>query len=211
MGDAVAEEIATEIVAVFVCRCPLGETCSKQQGILGKKFSDQEARQVIINHLTASPYHELSATEAEGLADSAIIESWEESIEQVDAAKAEEGQNWFNNRKRARPGLMSETALAAAREMVRRADGSGEPPPSRGNARGSSSTQLAIGAGARGQNAKNITLPRAHLQACVDSLKRARMAAESAAQLCGRASRAFYEEAACITSCQDVLESYVAD
>jgi hypothetical protein len=70
---------------------------------------------------------------------------------------------------------------------------------------------LALVIGARSQHARNITLPRAQLKACVDSLKRARMAAESSGQLCGRASRAFYEEAACITGCQDVLESYLAD
>ena len=57
----------------------------------------------------------------------------------------------------------------------------------------------------------SVTLYRQQLQACVDSLRWAHSAAESACQLCRKASLAFGEEAACIASCQDVLESYLQD
>ena len=57
----------------------------------------------------------------------------------------------------------------------------------------------------------SVTLYRQQLQACVDSLRRAHSTAQSACQLCSKASRAFGEEAACIASCQDVLESYLQD
>jgi hypothetical protein len=194
-----------EMVTVFVVRCPLGEQCSKKHGILGKRLSEHEARQVIVNHLKASPYHELDQEVADAAAEAAIVESWEETSEVADATKAEEGDGWFNNRKRGRTSKMS---LAEARDLVRAADGSG-----------SAGSGIAIGAPARGRSSalaipipqvsQNITLPRYQMKACVDSLQRARNAAESAGQLCGRASRAFYEEAACITSCQDVLESYM--
>jgi hypothetical protein len=189
-----------EQVEVFVVRCPLGDECSKKQGILGKKLDELEARMVIKNHLTASPYHELPDAEAENMAMAAVVESWHEKAEvHAEAARTEEGEGWYNSRKRGRTG----TASAAGQGR----DGSGG---SSGSGRPSSST-LALAIGARSLHAKAITLPRAQLKACVDSLKRARLAAESAGQLCGRASRAFYEEAACITGCQDVLESYLAE
>jgi hypothetical protein len=188
-----------EVVTVFVVRCPLGDQCSKKGGILGKKLDELEARQVIVTHLTASPYHEMPEQEAEIMALAADVESWEETAEVQAEAVKEEGEGWYNSRKRGRAG----TAPAAGRG----GDGYGG---SSSSGRPSNST-LALAIGARGQHAKSITLPRAQLKACVDSLKRARLAAESAGQLCGRASRAFYEEAACITSCQDVVESYLAD
>ena len=54
-----------------------------------------------------------------------------------------------------------------------------------------------------------IVLTRVQMEACVDSLKRAKVAAESACHLCSKASRAFGEEAASIQSCQEVLMSYL--
>jgi hypothetical protein len=187
-----------EMVTVFVVRCPLGDVCSKKQGILGKKLDEDSARLVVKNHLMASPYHELADDTAQELADNTIIESWEEEAEVAAVANADEGASWFSNRKRAR--------FAEAHEVVRRAE-----QHSVGYASGARCSTALVPIGARQQNAKNITLPRAQLKACIDSLKRAKLAAESAGGLCGRASRAFYEEAACITGCQDVLESYVAD
>jgi hypothetical protein len=187
-----------EMVTVFVVRCPLGDSCSKKNGILGKKLDEAEARQVAQTHLMQSPYHNLQEDAAIELANNLIVESWEEAAE---AAKTDEGDDWFNSRKR---GRMDQMTVADAREVLRRAQGSSSGSGSRGP------RQLALAIGARNQHAKNITLPRAQLKACIDSLKRARLAAESAGGLCGRASRAFYEEAACITGCQDVLESYMA-
>ena len=55
--------------------------------------------------------------------------------------------------------------------------------------------------------AENIALSLTQLKTCVDSIKRAKAAAESACVLCSKASRAFGEEAQCLQSCQDVLES----
>ena len=55
----------------------------------------------------------------------------------------------------------------------------------------------------------NVMLNVGQLKACIDSLRRAKTAAESACHLFGKAARAFGEEAACIQSCQEVLESYL--
>ena len=52
-------------------------------------------------------------------------------------------------------------------------------------------------------------LSKMQLRACVDSLKRAKVSAESAANLCSKAARAFNEEVQCIQQCVDVVESYV--
>ncbi len=90
-----------------------------------------------------------------------------ETPEVVEVNKADEGEGWFTNRKRAR----------SSHEVVRRSEGS----------RGSGNT-LSL---SRQHHAANITLPRSQMKACVDSLKRARLASESAGALCGRASRAF--------------------
>jgi hypothetical protein len=197
-----------EMVTVFVVRCPLGDQCSKKNGILGKKLDEEQVKQVLKTHLMQSPYHELSEEQAQDCTDATMVESWEEPVEVAAVSNADEGHGWFNNRKRAR------MSLGEAQEVVRRAtEGSGRRPSSivGGGSISSSSTALAIPIGASNLNARNITLPRAQLKACIDSLKRARLAAESAGGLCGRASRAFYEEAACITGCQDVLESYLAE
>jgi hypothetical protein len=188
------------LVDVFVVRCPFGDQCSKRQGVLGKRLSEEAARAVIVSHLTGSPYHEMPEAEAVTIAENAIVESWPEAHEDVEITKADEGDGWYQKRKRT---IMGKISLQDAKAVVLRSQRSS----------GSSDSHagtLAIPIGAR-NNTKRITLERAQLKACVDSLKRARMASESAGQLCGRASRAFYEEAACITNCQDVLESYLAE
>jgi hypothetical protein len=186
-----------EMVDVFAVRCPLGDGCSKKGSLIAKKLSEEEARQCIVNHLTGSPYHKMPEQEAAVLAQAATVESWPEAKHVQQADDEDEGQEWYNSRKRGRTG----PAAGRGRDGSGGSSGSGY--------QGGNSLALVIGA--RSQHARNITLPRAQLKACVDSLKRARMAAESSGQLCGRASRAFYEEAACITGCQDVLESYLAD
>ena len=60
-----------------------------------------------------------------------------------------------------------------------------------------------------GAGTGRITLSEMQLRACVDSLKRAKVSAESAANLCAKAARAFNEEVTCIQQCVDVMESYV--
>jgi hypothetical protein len=144
-----------EIVTVFVVRCPLGEQCSKRQGILGKRLSEVDARQVIVNHLMNSPYHMLDQEAADTAAENAIVESWDENKEVADESKADEGDGWFNNRKRAKmsKGQMS---LAEARDLVRVADGGSGSGASSGN-------PYAIGQAARSKGmAIAIPVPQQH-------------------------------------------------
>ena len=58
-------------------------------------------------------------------------------------------------------------------------------------------------------HARTITLNEAQLGACVDTLKRAVASAEAAAQICGRAHRAFMEEVTTIKTCQANFEEYL--
>jgi len=117
------------------------------------------------------------------------IEAWMEEQWNV----ADEGNAWFENRKkRARSDDM--VPIGASR---------------RGSS-ASSSRDPAEGVLARVQNhSDKVIFTRVQVQACIDSLKRAKTAADSAGQLCSKASRAFYEEASNIQSCCDVLQSYI--
>ena len=54
-----------------------------------------------------------------------------------------------------------------------------------------------------------VSINKVGLQACIDSLKRAKAAAESAQQLCAKAAQVFGNEASCIGNCQEILESYL--
>ena len=54
-----------------------------------------------------------------------------------------------------------------------------------------------------------VSINKVGLQACIDSLKRAKAAAESAQQLCAKAAQVFGNEATCIGNCQEVLESFL--
>ena len=54
-----------------------------------------------------------------------------------------------------------------------------------------------------------VSINKVGLQACIDSLKRAKAAAESAQQLCAKAAQVFGNEASCIGNCQEVLETYL--
>ncbi len=67
----------------------------------------------------------------------------------------------------------------------------------------------AISAPPTGAGTGRITLSEMQVRACVDSLKRAKVSAESAANLCAKAARAFNEEVTCIQQCVEVIESYV--
>ena len=69
---------------------------------------------------------------------------------------------------------------------------------------------LPIGA-RRHEHEQTVTVNKIQLQACIDSLRRAKGAAESAGQLCAKALRAFLSEASCIQNCQDVLETYLQE
>ena len=54
-----------------------------------------------------------------------------------------------------------------------------------------------------------MTLSRVQLDSCIDSLRRAGVAADSARQLCEKAASVFAKEAKCVRACQTVLESYL--
>ena len=58
-------------------------------------------------------------------------------------------------------------------------------------------------------HARMITLSEAQIGACVDTLKRAVASAEAAAQICGRAHRAFMEEVTIIKKGQANFEEYL--
>ena len=62
---------------------------------------------------------------------------------------------------------------------------------------------------AKGRSQERIELSHHELAACCDALGRAQYAADAACQLCERAGRAFREEARCISTCKDVLRSYI--
>ena len=191
------------LVTCYTVRCPLGEQCSKKGGILAKKESEEEARKAVHWHLKASPYHELAEDECEFQSLLCKVEVTEEERTVVETANADEGPAWYANRKRkvigAGPsgaqfsGTIAASSSASSQQQHR--------VPSL------ALSTLPIVARRAGHE-EMITVNRIQLQACVDSLRRAKSAAESAGQLCAKASRAFLSEAACIQNCQDVLETY---
>ena len=196
-----------ELVTVFVGRCPMGEQCSKKHGILTKKATEEEVRKAIHHHLRTSPYHEMGEEDAKGLVELSEIETWTEEAWGWQQGQTEEGDGWYQNRKKQKTRAMDDTAIqAAAWKLVQQQNPLQPHPPFHPPA--SSSTQLSV-IGARAAPTDKIVLTRVQMEACVDSLKRAKVAAESACHLCSKASRAFGEEAACIQSCQEVLMSYL--
>ena len=80
--------------------------------------------------------------------------------------------------------------------------------------RGRSATEELVALAGGSQDMVNleagIIVSRQQLAGMVDALRRAKMAAETAAQLAARASRAFSEEAQVIGNCADELACYLA-
>jgi len=131
-----------------------------------------------------SPYHELSEQEAEqALLNSDCIESWEEPEEQA--------QRTLDDA--APPAKRQRTAIGLAPDMG----------GLQGKGKGQNKGSWQAG------HARTITLNEAQLGACVDTLKRAAASAEAAAQICGRAHRAFMEEVTTIKQCQANFEEYL--
>ena len=149
--------------------------------------------EAVIHHLVSSPYHELTREEATETVHSQC------TIEQWDSGDAEEWQRQQNKgKKRKHKGDADEVAVRPrspecliTHERVQ-TDLSSRPRSS------------ASSAGTR-----MVQLSEMQLMACLDSLKRAKVSAESAAHLCSKAARAFNEEVLCIQQCVDVVESYV--
>ena len=179
------------IMVMWGGRCPMGSQCSKRGSTLKNCSSYEEAEATIVHHLMSSPYHELTREEAEAAVDPSLISSWEVTFDEND--------QWLGSKRGGGTG----TRVAPPREHLQ-PNPPDHPPPGhtierRKRPRSSTSTS----------GTREIRLSEVQLGACVDSLRRARIAAESAGQLCAKAARAFHEEASCIGSCVEVLESYM--
>ena len=202
-----------EMVNVWVARCPLGDECSKKGSILGKKLTEEEAREVIVWHLKASPYHEMDEDGAIAVAHSQELDMWEEKKSVWEQGEKDTGDAWYNNRKRRRPdvplhrggggggGGAHGDEIGKALAILARAVGTGG-----GGGSDSSSSAIMV----RNTAGETVVMSKVQLMACRDSLRRAKTAAQSAASLCSRASRAFTEEAEVIDGCVGVIESYLA-
>lgn len=192
-------------MTVWACKCPLGDQCSKKTSWLARKISLEEAKAAAAWHVQHSPYHLLSEEEARTLAEAAELESWEEDAWRWEETQADEGEAWYQRRKKAArkeaPAEKDRVEAAAFRMLQQRGMAAT-------HSAGSAASSLMRVSG-KGQPTDHIMLYRVQMQACIDSLKRAKSAAESACHLCSKAARAFGEEAACIQSCQDVLQSYL--
>ena len=168
---------------IFVGRCPIGDSCTKKQRILCKKRSEDEVKAAVKHHLMTSPYHELGEEEAENLVQLLEVEKWPMEFED------EDNQQWWESRKRG--------------HLVAQGYGRG----SSSGSGGGGGPGLLVRVGKRPHD--EIKLSRVMVQACVDSLKRAKISAESAGQLAAKASRAFHEEANTLQQCAEVLQTYV--
>lgn len=187
-------------VTVYICRCPSGEACRKGNRILSKKLSQQEWRDCIINHLMTSPYHELPEELAANLVDMFEPELWEEDAAAWRDWTDEDTAAWYQARKRPR---QPSTPPSATVMLTNAAAVIGAPSGA------SSSRAVRMYRQGAQMPEDTIAMSRVQMQACLDSLKRARTAAESAAHLCRKAQKAFDEEAKAINSCAEVIETYL--
>ena len=71
------------------------------------------------------------------------------------------------------------------------------------------SSQLAKRTKGTHSNPDEVVFTKSGMQNIIDSLRRARTAAEAAESLCSKAARAFAEESRTIDECKQVVESYV--
>ena len=202
------EQKALDKVIVFWARCPLGEQCSRKGGVLCKKSTEAEARASVAWHLQASPYHSLGKEEAEDLAKVCSIDPHEEEKKTAEEEQQEDGQGWYQARKRQKWGHKNHVSnVDEALDVLSRAG-----MLAKSSSSSSSAVQLVPAKGkGNHEGSQHVLLNKVQLRACIDSLNRGKVAAESAGQLCSKAARAFYEEAACITNCREVLESYLPE
>lgn len=176
------------LVDVFIVRCPKGD-CSKKGAVISKKLTEQAARDAVAWHLTHSTHHLMAEAEAQQLAAEQVIERWREFWADGSTPYGQEipepGQELARPTKRRRQddSGASSSRSVATEALIRLA----------GHPRGP---------------ADEIVVRRQDLLACQDSLRRAKMAAEAAATVAAKASRAFADEAATIQDCLDVLTSY---
>ena len=151
------------------------------------------------------------------------VESWEEEAWNKDKSWDKGwdtgGDNWQQRRKKPRHGggygggqqQPSQMAVEAAAFRMLAKSGIGPMPGSSVPEQQQQQQQLIVApfkpCPQMRPLAENVVLSLTQLKTCVDSIKRAKSAAESACVLCSKASRAFGEEAQCLQSCQDMLES----
>jgi len=199
-------------VTAFVVRCPLGDQCSKKQGILAKKWSIEEARAALSWHLMSSPYHGFAEEDAKNMAEAEEVEEWPESQKSM---QQQQDEAWYQSRKRQRTATSQQQLQQQQQQQQQNTQQAIEAAAYRmlagsSSASGSASDILSLPLRPPAVlPTDKVTVNKVELLACIDSLKRAKAAAESAQQLCAKASRVFGNEASCIGNCQEVLESYL--
>lgn len=152
--------------------------CGKKQGVISKKASEDEAREAIVHHLVQSPHHQVPEDKARREVASLQIERWTEEWPEDDVHRSERGL------KRAlEDGRSQSSGGDATAALLRLSERMPQPDD-------------------------DIILSRQELLACVDSLRRAKRAAEAAANVAAKASRAFADEARTIQDCMDVITAY---
>jgi hypothetical protein len=94
-------------VKVFLPYCPAFELCTKGQAHLGRCWSREEADAKLHNHLTKSPFHNLSPEDAREAIDSTPDciaehdEVWEEEPQETDDKWQQQQQYQHRGQKRA--------------------------------------------------------------------------------------------------------------
>ena len=174
-------------------KCPLGSQCSKRGATLKNCSTWEQAYESIVNHLMSSPYHQMDRDTAEKVVDYDLIDSWEVSKKDYD----EHQRN------------VQETRLAQPKHAPRKRRSGEDAPMWPSSSSGAIAPRTPARAPNQGQGTTQVVLSEVQLRACVDSLKRAKVSAESAAHLCTRAGQAFKEEVRCIEQCAEVVESYL--
>ena len=204
---------------VYAGFCPLGEQCSKKGKHLKTCDTELEARAVVLHHLRVSPYHELDEETATAMAQDCQISSWMQ--EAAKKTSDEDDSSWWDSKKRK---WKDETASSwwGSGSSSGQSWGSGDSSWQSWES-GSTSWQPQHDATSPPQqpaqelllhivraraHENQIVLSKIELQACIDSLVRARNSVDSAVSLCGKAQRAFMEEAQCIRQCVEVLQTY---
>ena len=190
---------------VYIARCPIGDSCSKKWKILAKRDDEESARAAVKHHLMYSSYHMLDVDDAQNLVDCMEIEQWKRD-EVGDTAEDE--KKWVESKKRKRvQESLQQQPIGAPRVISPNLQMLGM----QANSSGSSSRALAnpfLGLARLPSAHDEIRMNRPMIQACVDSLRRAKLSAEAASQLAAKASRAFTEEAQCMQQCADILQTY---
>ena len=154
---------------VYVGHCPLGEQCSKKGSHLKTCASEEEARAALVHHLRYSPYHELDSETAMCMAQVCEISSWKQ-----EAAKKkpdEDDSSWWDSRKR----KWQDESWRSGSSSRQSGDGWGSGWAYH-DAMQQPAQALHLQISGATAHTKQITLSKTELQACIDSLKRAKTA-----------------------------------